>query len=123
MAVGKTQDLVRHTEHVRQLVAAGCVFEARRYLAAIEAGQSPELDHWRSVLAAGRVTVGASATGKGMKPDMDWLREHAAEYAGRSVALRDGLLIDADVDEVALYERVKGQSGLAFVRIPPAPAA
>jgi hypothetical protein len=46
--------------------------------------------------------------------NMKWLREHRAEYRGKWVALRDGVLLDADESIVRLATRVSIEHGVEF---------
>jgi transcriptional regulator with XRE-family HTH domain len=46
-----------------------------------------------------------------------WLQEHAAEYHGKFVALRQGRLLDSDPQRPVLISRLTGQEGVLLVNL------
>jgi hypothetical protein len=95
-------------DQVRSLVAANRIEEARRLVQQlVERSPTPRLERWARVLAEPVVRVGSSATGLPFGRNEAWLRKNAEAYAGKWVALRDGVLVGADEDRVALHRRLE----------------
>lgn len=100
-------------DRVRSLVAANRVEEARRLVQQLMgASPTPRLERWARVLAEPVVRVGSSATGLPFERNEAWLRRNAGAYAGKWVALRDGVLIGADEDRLALHRRLERSGDL-----------
>lgn len=98
---------------IRTLLEAGRLAEARQLVALLlQATPSPRLEQWARLLAPPVVHSGGQATGNGMAGERQWLREHAKDYAGQWVALREGALLDADVSRVALHRRLQRSGAL-----------
>jgi hypothetical protein len=58
-------------------------------------------------------------TGRRLKLDATWLRERSPEYRGQWVALRDGVLVDADPRLGVLRSRLPGdRANITLVRVP-----
>jgi hypothetical protein len=104
-----------------QLVEAGRITEARQLVSLLlKASPSPRLEQWARVLAPPEASVAPAATGGTLARDNAWLRANAKDYAGRWVALRDGVLVDADASRVALHRRLEQTGeleGIAFARL------
>lgn len=99
------------TAPVLELLKAGRVTEARQLVSLLlKASPSPQLEQWARVIAPPIVRSGGPAAGSGIEGTYAWLRQHAGEYAGKWVALREGVLLGADVSRVALHRRLE-QSG------------
>ncbi len=104
------------TAPVVHLVNAGRIAEARQLVRLLlQAAPSSGLSSWEQVLAPPVVHAEAAATGVRLARSAEWLRAHAETHAGQWVALRDGVLIDADVSRVTLQRRLAQGSGLAGI--------
>jgi hypothetical protein len=104
-----------------RLIEAGRVTEARQLVSLLlKASPSPRLEQWARVLAPPEVSVAPAATGSSMARDNAWLRANARDYAGQWVALRDGVLVDADRSRMALHRRLEqagALDGVAFAHL------
>jgi len=101
------------TAPVLALLNAGRVIEARQLVSLLlKASPSPKLEKWARLLAPPVVRPGGPATGTGIASTHAWLRQHAGEYAGKWVALRDGVLLGADESRVALHRRLEQDGNL-----------
>ena len=93
---------------VRQLLARERVLAARRLVAAVPSDHSANepLRRLRVVLAEPvvRRRLPARTMPSG---DIDWLRENAAKYSGKWVALADGELLAADESLASLRRRLR----------------
>jgi hypothetical protein len=109
------------TAPVLNLLSAGRVSEARQLVnLLLKASPSPKLEQWARVLMPPVVRAEPSATGGAIARNNAWLREHAREYVGKWVALRDGVLVGEDPNRVALHRRLQqaGQlDGVFFARL------
>lgn len=111
-------------DRIRALVEADRVEEARRLVEQVlRTSPTPRVQHWARVLAPPVVRVAGKATGHSIARNNAWLREHAREYAGKWVTLRNGVLLGADEDRIALYRRLEQRGemeGSAFAYLGPA---
>jgi len=109
--------------HVHTLVGRGSVDEARRFLGVLEA-HDPLLSvvqRWKRVLERPAAGPKPDATGRDPRPDMDWLRHNGHRYAGRWVALKNGVLLDSDVAARALAQRLSAggsAEGIVVMKVP-----
>ncbi|WP_438002727.1 hypothetical protein WME89_27630 [Sorangium sp. So ce321] len=104
-------------EHVRRLVEANRVEEARRYVQELLAQGDTSVEGWAKVLRPPRIVASSDRARSSFAADYAWLRENRQAYLDRWVALQDGKLLDSDVALRALVERLtaSGQIEGAFV--------
>ena len=109
------------TAPVLELLNAGRVTEARQLLSLLlKASPSPKLEKWARILAPPVARPEGPATGSSIARNNAWLREHAREYSGKWVGLREGVLVGEDTSRVALHRRLEqtGQlEGVFFARL------
>lgn len=105
------------SEHIRKLVEANRVEEARRYVQELLAQGDTSVEGWAKVLRLPRIVASPDRACSDFAADYAWLREHRQAYLDRWVALHDGKLLDTDVSLRALVERLteRGQIEGAFV--------
>jgi hypothetical protein len=94
------------------LITMNRVADARALLAAVpdDLRTSPELQAWTRVLAEPTFRT-SPASGNDFDATLEWLRQHAAEYAGRWVAVRSGKLLGSTESFRELIEIVDGAGG------------
>ncbi|KYF65475.1 hypothetical protein BE04_00915 [Sorangium cellulosum] len=104
-------------EHVRRLVEANRVEEARRYVQELLAQGDTSVEGWAKVLRPPRVVPSPDRPRSDFAADYAWLRENRQAYLDRWVALQDGKLLDVDIALRALIERLtqRGQIDGAFI--------
>jgi hypothetical protein len=104
-------------EHVRRLVEAGRVDDARRYVDERLAVGDTSVESWAKLLRPPRLAASARRARSDFAADNAWLREHREAFLSRWVALRDGELLDADVNLRALVDRLTERGAIegAFV--------
>lgn len=104
-------------EHVRQLVEANRVAEARRYVEEQLARGDTSVESWANLLRPPRVTTSPRTTHSDFGADYAWLRANRDAFLGRWVALRDGHLLDTDVRLRPLVDRLTERGAIegAFV--------
>jgi hypothetical protein len=104
-------------EHVRRLVEASQVDEARRYVEERLAEGDTSIEDWARLLRLPRVRTSPRRAHGDLGADHAWLRDNREAFRDRWVALRDGKLLDADIALRALVARLKerGQIEGAFV--------
>lgn len=117
-------------EHVRRLVEANRVEEARQYVEERRASGDATVEGWARVLrpphvrsspgsarAAALGGRGPDAARADFGADYAWLRENREAFLGHWVALSDGTLLDSDVALQPLVERLRACGKLvgAFV--------
>lgn len=91
---------------IRTLLEAERLTEARQLVALLlKAAPSPRLERWARVIAPPVVHVG----GQVMKDFgvRQWLREHAHEFTGQWVALREGVVLGANESRVVLHRKLQ----------------
>jgi len=91
-------DLNASLECIRRLVEQGEVEEARERVNELEERwpDAKRVRYWASVLAPPVVRVLHGERGRPLDKERAWLREHAREYPGCWLAIRDDRLIAAD---------------------------
>jgi hypothetical protein len=100
-------------DRIRALVEADRVEAARRLVEQfMRTSPTARIQHWAHVLAPPVVRVAKEATGHSVARNNAWLREHSREYAGKWVALRNGVLLGADEDRIALHRRLEQRGEL-----------
>ncbi len=100
----------KYISEIRRLIESGRIREARKYLNnLLTSGEwCPELESWRTVLEESVVTIESEATGEGdLKQNKQWLIQHAIEYQGQWVALRQGKLLDSDEHLKNLHDKLR----------------
>jgi hypothetical protein len=104
-------------EHIRKLVEANRVDDARRYAEELLAQGDTSVEGWAKVLRPPRIAASPYRARSDFAADYAWLRENREAYLDRWVALQDGTLLDADIALRALVERLteRGQIEGAFV--------
>jgi len=107
---------------IKRLVESGRIREARRYLLGLRTSmeQDPEIDLWSRVLSEPKVTVEPRATGGALGENSAWLKQHAREYQGLWVALKQGVFLGSHENRAELHralEKVGKISGAMFVRL------
>jgi hypothetical protein len=106
---------------VTHLLNTGHITEARQLVSLLlKVSPTPKLEQWARVLAPPTVREESVASGGSIARNNAWLREHARDYVGKWVALRDGVLVGEDADRVALHRRLEqsGQlEGVFFARL------
>jgi len=100
----------RISRHIKALVEASCVPEARRIVSEIRPGVSEKLDYWKKVLAKPVARLAGPGSGGDMRKDMMWIENNADDYKGRWVALRNGVLLGNHESRVELRQILR-QSG------------
>lgn len=82
---------------VAEFVAANRVTDARALLAAVPMDQrlKGDLRAWLVALAEPKARSRVEAVPDDDRSDLEWLRRHASDYAGRWVAIRRGALVAA----------------------------
>ena len=98
-------------EHIRRLVEANRVEDARRYAEERLAQGDTSVESWAHLLSPPRVTTSSYRPRRNFGADNAWLRENREAFLGRWVALRDGQLLDTDIALRALIERLT-ESGI-----------
>jgi hypothetical protein len=93
-------------EHVRRLVEANRVEEARHYVDERLAQGDKSVEGWAKLLRPPRVRTSPRRAHGNFAADHAWLRQHREAFLDRWVALRDGELLDADITLRALVERL-----------------
>ena len=95
-------------EHVRMLVEANRVAEARRYVEERLAQGDKTVETWARLLRPPRVKPSSYRPIRDFGADHAWLRlqENRAAFHGRWVALRSGELLDSDFDMQRLVDRL-----------------
>jgi hypothetical protein len=94
-------------EHIRHLVEANRVEEARRYAAERLAVGDPSVESWAKLLRPPRVTTSSYRTRRDFGADYAWLRENREAFRGRWVALMSGELLDTDAALRPLLDRLQ----------------
>jgi hypothetical protein len=104
-------------EHVRRLVEANRVEEARRYVDERLAPGDTSVEGWANLLRPPRVETSPRRVRGDFGADYAWLREHREAFLDRWVALRDGVLLDVDITLRALVDRLTDRGPIegAFV--------
>ena len=104
-------------EHVRRLVEANRVAEARRYVEDQLAQGDASVEAWADLLRPPRVTVSPRTEHSDFGADYAWLRDNRDAFVGRWVALHDGQLLDTDVGLRPLVDRLTARGVIegAFV--------
>ncbi len=97
----------RICEHIKALVEASRVLEARRIVSAIPPGISTELDYWKRVLAEPVVRVTKPTTDGDPRKDMLWIEKNADKYKGKWVALKSGELLGNHESYMELHRTLK----------------
>lgn len=112
--IAALRDLMEHgaTPSARTLLAV-----ARRLIPSAEL----VFCRWGAALAMPVPREEEFATGQSTADNYHWLDRNKAAYAGQWVALRDGVLLDADPDRLTLHRRLKSQGNLAAVFFAKAP--
>jgi hypothetical protein len=100
-------------EHVRRLVEANRVAEARRYVEEQIARGDMSVETWANLLRPPRVTTSPRTAHSDFGADYAWLRANREAFLGLWVALRDGRLLDSDVRLRPLVERLTARGELA----------
>ncbi len=107
---------------IRRLVEAGQVGKARQVLDELDdnARARPAIARWIRALRRSRVRRLPASGGYGFAASRAWLAAHAAEHAGRWVALRGGELLGSNADYGRLRAALDPQAlaDTVFVRIP-----
>jgi cell pole-organizing protein PopZ len=82
---------------VRELVESGDVEEARRRLGRLTSRwpDAEQVRHFARVLAPPRLVDASGPPGRSLQREAAWLTEHAAEYPGCWLAVRDDKLVAA----------------------------
>jgi hypothetical protein len=106
---------------IRTLLEADRITEARQLVELLlKASPSLQLEQWAQMLAPPVAHSGEQETGTGSSSARQWLRQHAKEYAGQWVALREGALLGANTSRVALHQSLQRSGaleGALFVRL------
>ncbi len=100
-------DDLRILRAVKALVECGDIASARDMLSRLPQTVSPELDNWRRNLAEPYVTEMKTAENLNLRKDFAWLQENAAEFKGKWVALKDGILLNSHESQLRLVENLK----------------
>ncbi len=109
---------------LKELVELGATPSARSLLAiARRLVPSAELAlrRWGHALAVPVPHKEKSASGQATADNYRWLDQNRGAYAGQWVALRGGVLLDADLDRLMLYRRLKKKGNLGAVFFAKAP--
>ena len=93
-------------EHVRRLVEANRVEDARRYVEEQLAQGDTSLESWANLLRPPQVTTSPYRPRSDFGADNAWLRQNRDAFLGRWLALRNGQLLDTDVALRPLFERL-----------------
>jgi hypothetical protein len=93
-------------EHIRSLVEANQVAEARRYAAERLAMGDESVEAWARHLRPPEVRPSAYRPRRDFGADHAWLRENRDAFLGRWVALSSGKLLDTDARLDPLVERL-----------------
>jgi hypothetical protein len=93
-------------EHIRRLVEANRVEEARRYAAERLAEGDTSVEGWAKLLRPPRVTTSTYRTRRDFGADNAWLRDNREAFHGRWVALASGDLLDTEVTLRPLLDRL-----------------
>lgn len=107
------------TRAVRLALAAGAHLFARK-VAMRGAEHYPdheELQKMARVLAPPRVVAADLPPDESMRKNHTWLREHADEYRGQWVALRDGDLLAAAPTANGAWERLESKENVLLTRV------
>lgn len=93
---GETANIGPFASFVAGFIAANRVADARALLAAVPMNQrlTGDLRAWSIALAEPQVRSRTEVVPDGRR-DLDWLRQHASDYTGRWIALRQGALVSA----------------------------
>ena len=104
-------------EHVRRLVEANRVEEARQYVEERRAGGDATVEGWARVLRPPQIRSSPGSARADFAADYAWLRENREAFLGHWVALSNGTLLDSDVALQPLVERLRARGTLegAFV--------
>lgn len=121
-ATNITEKTKKDLHEIKTLVESGRVREARRYLLGLRMSMEgrPEIDVWSQVLAEPVVISEHGATGGDLGINTAWLKQHASEYQGRWVALKQGVLLGSDKNRTELHRRLKSAGklfGAMFARL------
>lgn len=84
-----------YSDRIRELVAEGEILEAQKLLAeALEQEECGEdLSHWKRLIRPTKTFRVGGERAPDPTADFQWLQEHAREYDGQWVALRNGELL------------------------------
>src|SRR5437868_6291246 len=93
-------------EHIRRLVEANRVEDARRYANERLAEGDASVASWANLLRPPRVTTSSYRARSDFGADDAWLRTNRETFLGRWVALRNGDLLDSDVALRPLVDRL-----------------
>lgn len=107
------------TRAVHLALAAGAHLFARK-LARRGAEQYPdheELQKLARILAPARVMTIDLPPDKSVRENQIWLREHADEYKGQWVALRDGDLLGAAPTADEVWERLESRENVLLTKV------
>ncbi|HSN97566.1 MAG TPA: hypothetical protein VLS89_04675 [Candidatus Nanopelagicales bacterium] len=117
----REESSARIEAELRDLVQSGNVRGARQLLARFGIAEDhPRLGRWARALKPPVVRLGAPGSTPSLEKDAAWLREHAREYFGQWVALREGKFLGSHPDHVALHRdlELRGElEGAVFIRL------
>jgi hypothetical protein len=99
--------LAADLQHLRDLLEANKVAEARRFVKELEERwpEAERVQHYAHVLQPPKVRMRPDIPARSSEPDWKWLEEHAREYPGCWLAIYDGRLIAADPDRQVVRKK------------------
>jgi len=100
-------------DQIRSLVDKCDLPAARELIGQVDAGKSRVLDQWRSVIAMPVARVTGQSTDRDLRSDSEWLEKNSWQYVDEWVALKDGQLLDHDLNRAELRARLREQGKLA----------
>ncbi|MFO0589642.1 MAG: hypothetical protein U0441_19040 [Polyangiaceae bacterium] len=100
------------SEHVRRLVEANRVDEARSYVSERRARGEAALESWERLLEPPRAAPEPGSRPTDVTADHAWLRANRDAFLGYWVALRGGTLLDSDVALRPMVDRLRTQGQL-----------
>jgi hypothetical protein len=100
------------SKHVKKLVEAGQIEEAREVIYFLQPGTSTVLDSWQRALVYPTAKLTKSTGEKNLKKDTIWLQENSDKYKGKWIALKNGKLLGAHESRIELRNSLKQKDKL-----------
>lgn len=122
------EQLTAGLQHLRDLLEADRVTEARRFVKELEQRwpEAERVQHYARVLEPPKVRMRPDLPARSSEQEWKWLEEHAREYPGCWLAIHDSQLIAADPDRrvvMAKAEQALGEETYLMFHQPGSPQA
>src|SRR5437764_9618873 len=107
------EQLAAGLQHLRDLLEADRVAEARRFVKELEQRwpEAERVQHYAHVLEPPKVRMRPDLPARSSEQEIKWLQEHAREYPGYWLAIYEDRLIAADPDGRTVRMRAEQELG------------